>query len=618
MAMAKVFLPELTSSEDHLTPFPRAPPPSPEMQPRSHGRVFEIPSSKFEGIGLDLRRSTFQFDEDEESPLSSLSHPTVAKGGGAGYGVGEQLGSSLFPRDSDEDEDDDENSFPGSPQKRVCCSPLTLPRDFMTTVFPSSTLNSLVSSGFGSFQTPSSFHGSILPGNGAGIGLRNHCSDGGDGGSHSHSDSPPYLGSAGHSNQTSPHSLILSGGGGGRGGSNRGSSSSQVTTHLTTPTLYPPVTLDTDQNTLSHSYDLHKMHPHLPQSFETTQLPEVRPHRSRTLDSASPSFHDDPPRSRSQTLDANYNNNEPNQRRRKISIKRKNPEDEGDADPSLQFSFEYSYSSTGSSGESEWLMVDCKVEPTRPMEKKACCAGDPSSVALSQGVAGANVSTLQVGGPSFAGFSSGGGGGGQEGGEGLFSSHHHHPLTLRGLGIGEISMFPGNGVSPRTHFTASTTTTVTTHGGMVPGVMGVVSEHTDVLTYQQAGPQSLESVTMMDLEGRLDSLDSMDCDQLPINAPISSNSVLMRGVAGGHVTMNNIPVSVTPSPSVDQPPLSVAMEHAPADGLVMRPHPHQGVGQVPRPTHSFPPGLRHSCVDGYLQPSLKLGDQEAVNLSKSL
>ena len=169
-------------------------------------------------------------------------------------------------------------------------------------------------------------------------------------------------------NRTSPHSLIL---GGGRG-------SSQDTAHLTAPTVHPlPSDSDT---TLSHSYDLHKMHPHLPQSFETTQLPEVRPSRSRTLDSSSPSAYDNPPRSRSQTLDANYNNDDPNQRRRKISIKRKNPE-EGDADPSLQFSFEYSYSSTGSSGESDWLMVDCKAEPARPMEKKACCAGDPSFVA---------------------------------------------------------------------------------------------------------------------------------------------------------------------------------------------------------------------------------------------
>ena len=162
MAMAKVFLPEL-AGEDHLTPFPRAPPPSPEMQPRNHNRVFEIPSSKFEGIGLDLRRTTFQFDEEDESPLSALN-PMAMKGG---EGINKRINSPLFPRDSDDD--DDECSFPGSPQKRVCCSPLTLPLDSMTTVFPSSTLDSLVSSGFGSFQTPS-FHGSTLPENGIGTG----------------------------------------------------------------------------------------------------------------------------------------------------------------------------------------------------------------------------------------------------------------------------------------------------------------------------------------------------------------------------------------------------------------------------------------------------------------
>ena len=321
MAMAEVFLPEL-SGED----FPRAPPPSPEMQPRSHSRVFEIPSSKFDGIGigLDLRRSTFPFDEEDESPLKDLD-PTVPTkvGGERGRGIyGNKHGS---PLDSD---DDDDNSYPGSPQKRVCCSPLTLPHDFMTTVFPSSTLNSFVSSGFGSFQGTQSFHGSILPenrnGTVTGSEFRNHYGSGG-GGAHSQSNSPPYLGSAGHSNQTSPHTVILGECGGGVGSEGLTSSQVSTTTHLTTPTLHPP---PPDHNTLSRSYDLHKMHPHLPLSFETTQLPEVRPSRSRTLDSSSPCTHDDePPRSRSQTLDANYNE-DPNQRRRKISIKRKNPDDD--------------------------------------------------------------------------------------------------------------------------------------------------------------------------------------------------------------------------------------------------------------------------------------------------
>lgn len=597
MAMAEVYLPEL-SGEDHLTPFPRAPPPSPEMQPRSQSRVFEIPPSKFDGIGLDLRRTTFQFDEEDEAPLKD-DIPSLSAAMMGGEREGGKHDSPLFPRDSDDDDEGD-GSYPGSPQKRVCCSPLTHPRDFMTTVFPSST-NSFVSSGFGSFQTSPSFQGSILPenrnGTVSGGSFQNHYNSG----SHSQSNSPPYLGTAGYGNQTSPYGLVLGGGGGRDGPVNQGLSPSQVTatTHLTTSTLYPPP--NNENNMLSRSYDLHKMHPHLPLSFETTQLPEVRPSRSRTVCSSSPSAHggDYPPRVRSNTLDATYND-DPNQRRRKISIKRKNPDDDSDADPSLQFSFEYSYSSTGSSGESDWLMVDCKAEPTRPMEKKACCSDDPSSVALSQGFTESTV--LQ--GTRF-----------RSGSEGLFTSHQHNAGNSR-HSVPALSMGGSPSIAGGSIFFNS----VSPQGSLAPSIYGGMASEPQQVT----APQGSEPVTMMDL----DSLDSMDCDQVP------SESVPMRGVAGDHLTaIGGIPVSVTPTSSAYQPPsLSIAMEQAPisgAEGLIVRPHP-QEAGHTSRPHHSFPP-LRHSCVEGYLQPSLGAGNQESgseamlkadieskFNLSKSL
>ena len=202
---------------------------------------------------------------------------------------------------------------------------------------------------------------------------------------------------------------------------------------------------------------------------------------------------------------------------------------------------------------------------------------------------------------------------------------NHPPLSLQpgGPNVG-ISIF-SNSASPQTHFGTPV------RGGMAPEVMGVVSERVDILTNPQMAPQSMESVTMMDLEGRLDSLDSMDCDQQTTNVPLNSempgfSSGLMRGVADGHMTVSDIPVSITPSPSYYQspPPMAVAMEHTSAGRLVMRPHPHR------EEPHPYPP-LRHSCVDGYLQASLKPREQEfsseamlkadsdaRLNLSKSL
>ena len=52
MAMAEVFIPDTSlSAIGDDDPYPRAPPPSPEFQPKTLGSIFEIPTSKFEMAG---------------------------------------------------------------------------------------------------------------------------------------------------------------------------------------------------------------------------------------------------------------------------------------------------------------------------------------------------------------------------------------------------------------------------------------------------------------------------------------------------------------------------------------------------------------------------------------
>lgn len=519
MAMAEIFLPELSGSDDH---YPRAPPPSPEMQPRNHARVFEIPASKFEGIGLDLRRNTFPLDEDDESPFGA--HHMVYDD--------EKRESPVHLRDYDDD-----NSLPGSPQKRVCCSPCTLPSGFLTTAFPSSNQDSLVSSGFGSLQQP--FH-----------------SSGGATGSWSNSGAPFFSSSRPYP-LTNPHLVTER-------------VTMQASADLCTPApLYPVTTPSSDNTLLSRSYDLHSIHPHLPHSFEATQLPEVRPSRSRTLDSSYvPQLEE--------VLDVN-SGEDPNQRRRKISVKRKNPDECGEDDSNLQFNFEYSYSSTGSSGEADWVMVDCKVESSWPMGKKACCADDPSSVA---------VSHRQRFGGSPLPFSGGG----------LFVPRLN-PLDLSSSGS-------STGFSPFANLAQFT---------QQQDAMGVVIDRVVTPTNHYANLLGSEPV-MMDCEGRLDSLDGMDCEQFPMGSPTAADrygDIATPAFGGVHLTGGD---GSAPIPAT-------GMEQG---LLVLRQHHRE----------DNPAVSRHSCVDEYLQaPQKHKGqgsgsgvevsmsgdlDMARLNLSKSL
>lgn len=617
MAVADVYLPEM-AGEDHLTAFPRAPPPSPEMQPRNHSRVFDIPASKFEemgslggmGMGLDLRRNTFPLDEEveeeEETPFSAhhlmdpmapfSAHHLSPMIGGCGSKRSDS--TAVHFRDY-EDEEEGERLLPtgsGSPHKRVCCSPGTLPSNMMTTAFPSSSNhNSLVSSsGFGSFQPL----GNSVGGQG---GVASDTTTGflncAGTGSHSGSISPSYFSSI-RSLQTSPHLIAQT---------------QESSAHTPHHTLHPPPHHRHTPSSpaaavcLSRSYDLHTIHPHLPHSFETTQLlPQTRPSRSRTLDSTSQDAH-------ARMLDAHYGREDereggegegedPTQRRRKVSIKRKNP-DEDDSDPNLQFSFEYSYSSTGSTGESDWVMVDHrKMEPAGwPLGKKACCASDP--IRSRRGFVVGGVALQGVSLPSFSTSPRGVAGGGGGGGLFEYPPQSHNPQDLSGVtGDGTTGMFPppqfANSAPPQQQ----------------PEV-GVAIDRVDTPTNQI---HSMESETMMDCEGRLDSLDGMDCTTSDPHYPMATpGPSIFGGVVGGVV-----PPTDNHMTSHYQQPAVVAME---SDGLVMRTHPRDAT--LPAPSL----GLRRSCVEEYLQPlrgqgvggecgsdGLDADLDKRLNLSKSL
>ena len=324
MAMAEVYRPE---SEDRLSPYPRAPPPSPEAQHRTLGGIFEFPRGIFEGFGLDLRRRDFDFSENDE--LSSpVQEPTAVR-------------RSSPKRAASSDTDDSDFEQPGSPMKRMCSAPSTMPNSFDVQGFQPSLLASSTSVGNGSLLQPVST-GDMkvsIPNFSELAAFKSRSPEH----AQSHSDSTsPTLFQQQHQ-VTSPYSIPPRSNG------------------SVTPTHQPLSQAHHDtSHLLSKSFDLHNVQSHFPANFEVTPPPpEVRPTRSRTLDT---------------TL---YTDN-PALRTRKISLKRNYNELE--SEPNLQFPFDYSYSSTGSSGESDWVVIESDLS-SYPQGKKACCQQEPLSSA---------------------------------------------------------------------------------------------------------------------------------------------------------------------------------------------------------------------------------------------
>ena len=332
MAMAEVYRPE---SDDRLSPFPRAPPPSPEAQHRTLGGVLELPGSIFdEGFGIDLRRRDFDFSENEEEYAPSPLPHVIDKLS--------TVRRSSPKRAASSDTDDSDCEQPGSPMKRMCNEPSTMPNSFELHGFQQSSLTSR-STGYGLLQSVSTDKIKVAIPNFSELAAFNlhspqHvCSQ-----SHSQSTSPTLQQQ--HQNQSSPCSIPP-----------RCSGS-------VTPTHQPTTQSHDSSHLLSKSFDLHNVHSHFPAHFEVTPPPpEVRPTRSRTLDTSM------------------YGQESPVIRMRKVSLKRNFGELE--TEPNLQFSFDYSYSSTGSSGESDWVVIENDMSSSYPQGKKACCQQEPLSSA---------------------------------------------------------------------------------------------------------------------------------------------------------------------------------------------------------------------------------------------
>ncbi len=326
MAMAEVYRPE---SEDRLSPYPRAPPPSPEAQHRTLGGIFEFPRGMFEdGFGIDLRRRDFDFSETDEL-TSPVREPTTVR-------------RSSPKRAASSDTDDSDFEQPGSPMKRMCSAPSTMPSSFEVQGFQPSLLSSSTSVGNGSLLQPVST-GDMkvsIPNFSELAAFKSRSPEHAQ--SHSHSTSPPLFQQ--QHQTTSPYSIPPRSNG------------------SVTPTHQPLSQEHYDtSHLLSKSFDLHNVQSHFPAHFEVTPPPpEVRPTRSRTLDTTS------------------YTDN-PALRTRKVSLKRNYNELES-TEPNLQFPFDYSYSSTGSSGESDWVVIENDLSSC-PQGKKACCQPEPLSSA---------------------------------------------------------------------------------------------------------------------------------------------------------------------------------------------------------------------------------------------
>ena len=301
-------------TEDPRMQYPRAPPPSPEAQQRSLGSIFEIPASAFGP--LDLRQQDFAVALDF---ILTQTDTSRANSNSSPLSTVPERGSPCANYLTEDE--DDYIGFPGSPKKRVCNSPCSFPEGYEPQLSTDTHSQS-------TRHRRSPVHSNSLP-------------------SSRNSNSPPYV------QQRSPHSLqqtgpyfipqklceTMNGFGSGRHTPNN------TPVHSYNPALSPP----SHVGMLSKSFDLHSMNPfHI-----DTDLPE--------------------PRTRSYTLGAPKLEDDMSHRKRKISLKR--TKDERDSE--LQFSFEYSYASTGSSEESDWLVVDRDTTTTLPLGKKAC--QDPQS-----------------------------------------------------------------------------------------------------------------------------------------------------------------------------------------------------------------------------------------------
>ena len=231
--MAMAFIAE-TGEEDSLSPYPPAPPPSPEATPQNLLDQFEIPLSKF--AGLEAERSRFDSPDLKLSPPSP--EPYGLSGGEGGGGTSNFTNNATSP-----------NSLHGA---------------YGNTLFPDRTVQSAVSS---SYQFPVSVNSPV----------------------HSQSLSPEATLSDFHSPPKRAHSArvqshsspqhILGASG------QLANGFSDLTLHSSHPHPSPPHSTE-QQSMLSRSYDSHLLYPYLEEGggFEDSLPAEVRPTRAYSLD----------------------------------------------------------------------------------------------------------------------------------------------------------------------------------------------------------------------------------------------------------------------------------------------------------------------------------------------
>ena len=572
MAMAEVFIPE-RKTDDTFTAFPRAPPPSPELQPRGLKSIFEIPASKFEGA-LDLRMKDFDFTET--SPIMS--------GEVAGFPLNGHslLNTKLSGYNGrspaiEEEESDWDSMHPGSPKKRPCSSPSVLPNSFeIHEFYRSGSMDSRSSSLYVHPGSVSSCDG-IVSNLSESHSHSTNCHQ-----SHSSSNSPQ------HFTSTQPqHSCPIPQ----RPGQLPSSLSGSATpTHASQ--LSPEHTLTNSHQQLSRSFDLHNVHPHLPLTFDTVQLPEVRPMRAHTLGATT---YDD---------DANL-------RKRKVSLKRR--KEDIDSDPSLQFSFEYSYSSTGSSGDSDWVVVEHEAS-SYPQGKKACCQDTPTSVAMSRHSIFPTSSNTSLDSPLFLRVD---------------QSRTHIGALPEPLSNStqSSSLAPiDNRFVQTTPYSLQSSHPPTLDSGF-GSYMSSNLQHESVNTrLDDLEPQaSVDSVTMMDCADyntRLDSLDSMDCGQSE-----QQQQQQHQMLAADMVSPNNAHLYVNFQPTQQQQAFmfELGTTHIGTTLDVGRSH-SSGAGFSTNPSTESGGAARHSFVENYFtayheQQSEGLGSMNSssrFSFSKSL
>ena len=504
--MAEVYRPE---SDDHLSPYPRAPPPSPEAQHRTLGGIFEFPRNMFEGYGIDLKRTDFDFSENDDDFPSPNYEPTTIR-------------RSSPKRAASSDTDDSDFEQPGSPMKRMCSAPSTMPNSFEVQGFhPNLLASTSCNIGNGGLLQPITT-GDIK------VSIPNFTEL-----ASANLHSPEHVRPQSHSNTTSP-TLFLQ--------QTQGRTPYSIpprSNGSATPTHQPTAEHHDSSHLLSKSFDLHNVQSHFPANFDVTPpFSEVRPTRSRTLDTSTYSHESSIMRTRKVSLKRNYGELEP--------------------EPNLQFHFDYSYSSTGSSGESDWVVIESDLS-SYPQGKKACCQQEPPSAAAATAMSkrhsshlsgsplhAANTTTTTVIGYNNKTAAANSNGLGSQ--EVAVSVVPHlgqssSPLGVHNLNNGaDLSSFPGgsaasNGSGSHSplhtqlgmiHETNGLSSSAELHSAPSAGYMTTAdaalaerSQHAEFL------PQwSMEMMDCGDNSTRLDSVDSMDCGQM------SDPAVAMQSLGG--------------------------------------------------------------------------------------